>query len=85
MSNKPAIRRWVDALRSGEFEQTQGQLGKVGQDGVKRYCCLGVACEVAAQEGVIWLYAANLGARVLIRVSERSSWIRPWLSNSRSR
>ena len=39
--------KWVDALRSGEFEQTTGSL----QDG-DAYCCLGVACVVAEREGV---------------------------------
>lgn len=37
---------WVAALRSGEFEQTQGQL-KSGD----AYCCLGVQCELY---GVEW-------------------------------
>ena len=32
---------WVEALRSGEYEQGSGWL----QDG-NRYCCLGVACIV---------------------------------------
>ena len=53
MSNKEVIRKWVDALRSGEFEQTKGQLGRVEEDGSRSYCCLGVLCELAAREGVI--------------------------------
>lgn len=40
-------RKWVDALRSGEFKQTTGSL----QDG-DAYCCLGVACVVAEREGL---------------------------------
>lgn len=32
---------WVKALRSGEYEQTTGQLERGG-----RYCCLGVYCKV---------------------------------------
>ena len=32
---------WLDALRSGAFDQTQRKLS----DG-DRYCCLGVACEI---------------------------------------
>lgn len=40
----------VDALRSGQFEQTQGRLS--GKNG--GYCCLGVACKVYEErEGVI--------------------------------
>ena len=39
---KPEIKQmWVDALRSGEFEQADGQLRDDG-----RYCCLGVLCEL---------------------------------------
>lgn len=40
--NRKRIREWVNALRSGEYEQTTG--------GLKRedaYCCLGVACELS--------------------------------------
>lgn len=38
-------RKWVEALRSGEFEQMTGQLrGGAGM------CCLGVACEVYRRE-----------------------------------
>ena len=38
-------RKWVAALRSGEFEQAQGRL----KDG-DAYCCLGVACELYIRE-----------------------------------
>lgn len=38
-------RKWVEALRSGKYEQTKGHL----YDG-KGYCCLGVACVVAGFE-----------------------------------
>lgn len=44
---------WIEALRSGEFQQDIGQLCRVGADGVKRYCCLGVLEELALREGVI--------------------------------
>jgi len=39
--SKKNIRKWVDALRSGEYKQTTGSLHDA--DG---YCCLGVACKV---------------------------------------
>ena len=42
-------KKWVAALRSGEFKQGVRQLR--GKD--DSYCCLGVACELAAREGVI--------------------------------
>lgn len=41
------VRLWVDALRSGLYEQARGKLSD--GDG---YCCLGVACEVAMANGV---------------------------------
>ena len=40
--NKQNVRRWVEALRSGDFKQTTGQLYLDGS-----YCCLGVACAIA--------------------------------------
>jgi hypothetical protein len=47
MANRENISKWVDALRSGRYEQTTGRLAN--QEG---YCCLGVACEVAIDSGV---------------------------------
>ena len=40
------VKRWVAALRSGEYKQTQGQLWS--GDG---FCCLGVLCDLAAKDG----------------------------------
>lgn len=49
---KERIKLWVDALRSGKFDQTQQWLGRPGVDGGKdQMCCLGVACEVAIEAG----------------------------------
>lgn len=44
-----ARRKWVEALRSGAYEQGFYALKTEGG----KYCCLGVACEVAVHEGVI--------------------------------
>lgn len=50
---KERIKLWVDALRSGKFDQTQQFLGRPGVDGGKdQMCCLGVACEVAIEAGL---------------------------------
>lgn len=38
-------RKWIEALRSGGYEQTTGRLRAA--DG---YCCLGVACDLWARE-----------------------------------
>jgi len=35
--------KWIKALRSGEYEQTQGLLHR-GETG---FCCLGVLCEIS--------------------------------------
>jgi hypothetical protein len=48
-------RLWVEALRSGRFTQGRGALHWV-DDPVSStgdsYCCLGVACKVAAENGL---------------------------------
>lgn len=47
-ANVENIRKWVEALRSGRYEQTSGTLAAVDIDGkITGHCCLGVACEVA--------------------------------------
>jgi hypothetical protein len=47
MVNKERVQLLVEALRSGRYQQGRGQLLN---DGL--YCCLGVACEVAAENGL---------------------------------
>ncbi len=49
------IQDFVMALRSGEYPQTGNQLGKMRDDGVKMYCCEGIAVE---------RYASDVGYRV---------------------
>lgn len=46
--NKDVQRTWIEALRSGEYQQAQGALhNEYG------HCCLGVLCELAVKEEVI--------------------------------
>jgi hypothetical protein len=45
-------KKWVEALRSGDYSQTTGQL-HVTVDSEDRYCCLGVACKLAVEGGVM--------------------------------
>lgn len=45
--NKEYIRKWIAALESGQYTQGKYYLKKGG-----RHCCLGVACEVAIQNGL---------------------------------
>lgn len=43
--NKRIKKLWIKALRSGKFKQAQGWLHN--EEG---YCCLGVLCEIYAQQ-----------------------------------
>ena len=38
---RPVVKRWVEALRSGEYEQGKHFLEKDG-----KFCCLGVLCKI---------------------------------------
>lgn len=54
---KPEIKaEWVARLRSGRYAQGIGRLKTVrrvdGKDVTAEYCCLGVLCEIAAEQGV---------------------------------
>jgi len=46
--NKERITLWVNALKSGKYTQTKNTLHYEG----KGFCCLGVACEVAIDNGL---------------------------------
>ena len=72
-SMNPAIKkRWIEALRSGQYKQGQGYL-KSGD----KYCCLGVLCNLAKVDGVgkwechmhatVFSCANSLDSRVLPR------------------
>lgn len=51
MPNKINIRKLVNALRSGNYKQTQRALARKNREtGEISYCCLGVACEIYLQE-----------------------------------
>lgn len=52
LPNEHHIRLWVDALRSGKYSQGRSRLARCSPDEGLRYCCLGVACEVAREHGV---------------------------------
>lgn len=51
--NTENMRKFVEALRSGEFTQGIGWLERTDKPtGVTKNCCLGVACRVAYRNGV---------------------------------
>jgi hypothetical protein len=57
---KARMRAFIAALRSGRYRQTTGTLNRlykadesVGRTrAIRKYCCLGVACEVAIKDGL---------------------------------
>lgn len=53
---KQVYTKWLAALRSGKYKQTQDALrGKAlrgkGQHGAVGFCCLGVLCDLAVKDG----------------------------------
>lgn len=66
--NKEIAQLWVDALRSGKYQQTKGRLhrtvgvdyGPNDSDNVPAgYCCLGVLCEIAVEKQIIKVIDTN--------------------------
>lgn len=53
--NQTIKQRWVEALRSGMYQQGTGALKQETPAGVK-YCCLGVLCELKEVSWVPWTY-----------------------------
>ncbi len=45
--------RWLSKLRDPEMKQTPGALGYKSKDGAEQFCCLGVLCEIAVEDGVL--------------------------------
>jgi hypothetical protein len=41
---------WIEALRSGEYEQTSGTLRDAGENNEYAYCCLGVLEKIRCDE-----------------------------------
>jgi hypothetical protein len=47
-------KRWLEKLRSGEYKQANGFLVVLDDENKPEgFCCLGVLCEVAVEDGVI--------------------------------
>lgn len=55
---KSDVKKWVKALRSGEYQQGEGELCREDEIGGEReYCCLGVACDILIDE--YWIRDLN--------------------------
>jgi len=48
--NNSIKEKWVEALRSGDYEQGEGALRQEPSRGSNKYCCLGVLCDVVEEE-----------------------------------
>jgi hypothetical protein len=53
--NPEVKEKWVAALRSGKYVKTRRALHRIveSDDVPAGYCCLGVLCDLAAQEGIV--------------------------------
>jgi hypothetical protein len=49
--NSEVKKVWIDALRSGDYDQGLGQLHTMQND-IHAYCCLGVLCDLAIKSGI---------------------------------
>lgn len=70
----PQMRRWMGALRSGQFAQTGSWLARVGAEGQMSYCCLGVACELAVADDIgVRRWGADISGHVIYGTSSMDS------------
>lgn len=70
------IRKWVDALRSGDYQQGQGALHNIVSEDEHYYCCLGVACDLSGVPVNDTIKNNVLG--VLVRYGEQAQiWCAP--------
>jgi hypothetical protein len=53
---KELMEKWVEALRSGRYQQGIGKLRSI-DDG--QYCCLGVLCDILPPEAGRWKYETS--------------------------
>ena len=59
--NQDIKTRWLEALRSGRYKQGKGSLRTTDD----QYCCLGVLCDLAVQDGIVeWEPHRDEGADV---------------------
>ena len=70
--------RWVEALRSGRYEQARGVLRKqIDDQGRVGYCCLGVLCDLYVGLGVGHWGVSNYDGSVSFRTEGGSASIYP--------
>lgn len=47
------LSEWADRLVSGRYPQGRQRLRRQAEDGDELFCCLGVLCEIAVEQGII--------------------------------
>lgn len=68
--NPEIKQKWVDALRSGQYEQGKMQLRTARNE----YCCLGVLCDLAVKDGVLREpFKTNIGTYIYGNSDEPST------------
>jgi hypothetical protein len=73
--NQQIKKLWVDALRSGEYEQGQECLKREEESGAK-HCCLGVLCELYEKEvGGLEITSVMAGGRKFYRFEGRNDFL----------
>lgn len=62
---------WIDALLSGEYQQTKGTLQYIANDGKPYYCCLGVLGERQwGKEIPLRSFQAEGNKEIYVRIAE---------------
>jgi len=69
--------RWIEALRSGKYKQTSGELYKSFEayPNTYGYCCLGVVCKVQGLTDKILSTDAIIGERITSAATKRKKGI----------
>jgi hypothetical protein len=55
------LNEWLPALRSGEYKQGDGALLSHNEQDEPLYCCLGVACQLLVNKGILELQEERYG------------------------
>ncbi len=55
---RSVVRKWIETLRSGKYEQGRGRL-RYSFDNTMRYCCLGVLCDINLPANAEWIEKPN--------------------------
>ena len=76
--DKKLKKKWVAALRSGEYKKGVGQLCRISPSGAE-YCCLGVLYEVANSESA-WRVSPRDPQTLTTKSGEEMSYGGRWFS-----